>query len=476
METMTEAGSFAKEDVVVAIAALRAAVKKKLASTASFEQREAAWLAASNEATRAGLEAELQCVSDGLGEEVLLEGERYRQHVEGTVDYHSLCGALSVQRFTYRRVGERNGATIVPMELATGIAERATPALAFDVMQGVAKQDLRSHREDLVAAHRLPPSRSTLERMAQHLGDAARAHAPRIEAYVRRDEAIPDGAHAISAGLDRVAVPMEEPRPVDAPAPNRKKRKKAYVRKAPTPVDVNYRMAYVGTVSIVDVHGEVLTTRKYAIPASDDPKQIADKMAADVKTLLRRQPGLAVGIVQDGAPEMWNLVREAFKKHSEIGRVEEAIDRYHLMERLGKALALIERDPAARHARLREWSDDFEHHDSAIDRIEHWLIKRHSQLSLEPAAALWEHLTYLRRNKKRMRYVTIRSAGLPVGSGPTEGACKSVVGKRARGGGQRWHDSGLRNVLSLRALHQSNRLRHFWSHLGRRYRANVAVT
>src|SRR5205823_4730750 len=127
-------------------------------------------------------------------------------------------------------------------------------------------------------------------------------------------------------------------------APLRKsRRKKPHVRKAPAPVDVNFRMAYLGTVSIVDEHGEVLVTRKYAIPASGDPAtEIVAKMADDVRTALRKKPGLAVGIVQDGAPEMWALVREGLAKHPEILTVHEAIDRYHLMERLGKALALIE--------------------------------------------------------------------------------------------------------------------------------------
>src|SRR5947208_2966138 len=84
-----------------------------------------------------------------------------------------------------------------------------------------------------------------VERLAQRLGDAAQGAVTRIEAYVRRDEPLPEGAHAVSVGLDRVAVPMEEPRPEGAP-PRPVKRKKPRMRKAPEPIDVNYRMAYVG--------------------------------------------------------------------------------------------------------------------------------------------------------------------------------------------------------------------------------------
>lgn len=474
MTKMTERMALAKSELTKAVRMLRQVVEKTVAPTASFEDREAAWLAAGNEAMRVGLEADLQGVSDGCGPEVLVDGERYRRHQGGEVPYGSLCGPLVVRRFSYRRVGERNGRTVIPMELAAGIIENATPALAFSVAQGFAKHDMRSHREDLVAAHRLPPSRTTLERIAQRVGDEAGQSRARIDAYVRRDEALPEGAHALSLGLDRVAVPMEEPRPAAAPARPRRSRKPR-VRKTPAPVDVNYRMAYVGTVAIVDADGEVLATRKYAIPAADDPATlVVDRMMADVVTLRRKKPSLAVGIVQDGAPEMWNLLVEGIARHGIAGPIHQAIDRYHLTERLGKALAIVEPNEAIRKRTLQEWTVDFDRRDSAIDVVQHRLIKHHAQLPPAKAAELWEHLVYLRRNKNRMRYVSLRLAGLPVGSGVTEGSCKSVVGKRARGSGQRWHDRGLRNALTLRALHQSDRLLPFWSHLARRYTAQVA--
>jgi hypothetical protein len=58
-----------------------------------------------------------------------------------------------------------------------------------------------------------------------------------------------------------------------------------------------------------------------------------------------------------------------------------------------------------------------------------------------------------------MRYATSLRCGYPIGSGPTEGACKSVVTMRFKRSGQRWLESGLAPCLSLRALHLSDRLR-----------------
>ena len=475
MNTMPEPCRLAKKEVMALATQLRESITRRLAGDAGFARREASYLAVSNEVVRLALQADLQQIADGYEDQLLIDGVRYKKHEPGSVDYHSLVGPLQSRRYTYRPVGERNGATVVPLELEAGLVERATPALAFDVLQGYAKDDMRSHREDLISAHRRPPSRSTMERLAQRLGDAARRHAPRIEAYVRRDEPLPEGACAASLGLDRVAVPMEEPRPVDA-SPRPVNRKKPYVRTPPAPVEVNYRMAYVGTVTLLNEQGDTLATRKYAIPAGDDPAAgLVGKMAADVRTLHRRTPSLTVGVVQDGAPELWNLMRDGLQPPDGV-KVEEAIDRCHLMERLGKAVALVEPDPAQRQALLKQWKLHFDISDSAIDWVEHYLIERKPGVAAGDTEAFDDHLTYIRRNKDRMRYVTLRSTGLPVGSGATEGSCKSLVAKRARGGGQRWHEHGLRNALFLRALYQSERLPHYWSHLARRYIAKVART
>jgi hypothetical protein len=349
-----------------------------------------------------------------------------------------------------------------------------TPALAKSVAVGFAKNDLRSHEEDLQLAHRLPPSRTTMERAAKHVSQTAQLHQRQIEADVRRAEVLPDGAHAIHAGLDRTSVPMEEPQPPPAKPP-RRRHNKPYVRKAPDPVTVNWRMAYVGTVSIVDERGDAIVTRKYAVPACDDPKRVVERMVADVRRALQQNSKLAVGVVQDGAPEMWSVMREGLDAEPTVSDYVEAIDRYHLVERLAKALELVERDAAERKRILATWCENFEYADSAIDSVEHQLKKHLGWLTGESAEKLAEHLVYLRNNKDRMRYVTIRIAGLPIGSGTTEGSCKSVVGKRCKGSGQRWGEPGLRAALALRSWYCSDRFPFAWRHLSRHYTAEVVI-
>jgi len=265
---------------------------------------------------------------------------------------------------------------------------------------------------------------------------------------------------------------MAEERPAEATPKPQKRRGKPRIRRAAKPIDVNFRMAYVGTVSIVDEHGEALVTRRYAAPACDDPTEMVTKMMADVRAARRRDSMLAVGTVQDGAPEMWNLTRSGLAQLQQDGVIpgwEEGIDRYHLLERLAAALEIVQPDTAARSQRLGEWKERLNLQDSAIDSIERYLESCYSELPAAKQGQLWEHLVYLSNNKNRMRYVTLATNGLPIGSGVTESAAKTVVGRRAKNSGQRWSEPGLRGALTLRAIHQSDRLPPFWSHMSRCY-------
>ena len=76
----------------------------------------------------------------------------------------------------------RNGPTVVPLELQAGLAERVTPAMAYRVALGYAKEHSRGLEEDLRASYRAPPSRTKLERISKRIGAAAKQHATDIEA------------------------------------------------------------------------------------------------------------------------------------------------------------------------------------------------------------------------------------------------------------------------------------------------------
>ena len=443
---------------------------REILPAGSFGDREEAALQLSNEAVRRMLQGELQDIADHFGQVVEYRGQQYRRHRPGTGQYFSLCGTIEVSRDSYRLMGVRNGPTIIPLELEAGILSGATPQLAKNVAHGYGQHDMRQHGVSLDKAHRIAPPRATLERMAKELAQEVMAQLPQIEPKIRSLEAVPPTAHGIVVGIDRTSAPMAEPS-------DRRKaaRKKPYQRQAPEPVQVNYRMAYVATVTLVDEQGEGLVTRRYAIEASDCPQDRLARAMADVRHALRRRSDLRVAVIQDGAHEMWNLVRpelDALRNTEVLVQWYEAIDFCHLIERLGEALELI--GCQTRQWQLQTWRQNLIDSDTAIDAIAAYLrFHRKDAKTSERRKKLDEHITYVENNNDRMRYQTLRQQGMPIGSGITESTCKTVVNMRAKGAGQRWSVPGLRGALHMRALNASDRFDAFWAYFAKTHIANV---
>ncbi len=84
-------------------------------------------------------------------------------------------------------------------------------------------------------------------------------------------------------------------------------------------------------------------------------------------------------------------------------------------------------------------------------------------------------LTYFINHRHMMDYATQVNQQLPIGSGVTEAACKTLVKQRLCGSGMRWKDKGAKVILSLRALVQSKgRWQQFWGNI-EQYGAQVCM-
>jgi len=73
-------------------------------------------------------------------------------------------------------------------------------------------------------------------------------------------------------------------------------------------------------------------------------------------------------------------------------------------------------------------------------------------LSGQRATLYEEGYGYLRRYGKWMHYQEYRAVGLPLGSGVTEAACKTVFTQRLKQSGMRWEVSGGQVVVTLRVV------------------------
>ncbi len=100
------------------------------------------------------------------------------------------------------------------------------------------------------------------------------------------------------------------------------------------------------------------------------------------------------------------------------------------------------------------------------DRDEQCHLKRRNErtprkpavkLSKSRRESLATEHTFFTRNEHRMDYARFRRNGWPIGSGPVEAACKSVVKTRLCRSGMRWSRCGGQHILSLRTNVESNR-------------------
>jgi hypothetical protein len=315
--------------------------------------------------------------------------------------------------------------------------------------------------QDLIAAHRRPPSRSTMDRIARSLGNDVHVFGEELEQWTREKELVPKSAVAINVGLDRTSIPMEEA--TEGTEPGGPK------------IRVAYRMAYVGTFCITNRDCEVLVTRRYAASAHDGPDGVIRRLMADVRHALQQRPALNLGVVQDNAPELWWRMRDALAAVPEARRKRkrETVDRYHFMQRLAATLALLYPKQQRKQQRLyAEWNALLDRTDRALAHIKRAVdaeLARRKNHRLSNAVS--DQIGCYTLWTPHFRYASLRRHGLHAGSGVTEGACKSLIAMRAKRSGQRWHPRGIRGVLALRSLLDSERLPEFWNLYAGRFRA-----
>ena len=145
------------------------------------------------------------------------------------------------------------------------------------------------------------------------------------------------------------------------------------------------------------------------------------------------------------------------------------VDFYHATEYLAKLAAVLFDDPRAAHAwqrRMRHW---LKHEPTAIFRIQHSAAKHHSELKLtkKEEEAYRKAYQYLSNQKTYMDYRTYRRLGLPIGSGITEAACKTVFTQRFKESGMSWGIEGGGVILTLRLALMSQ----VWETVYRQYLA-----
>jgi len=413
----------------------------------AFEDRLASALGAVERAAhRAGLSA-----LDVDAPRILIDGELHVRVVRDETTYRSQAGEVAVVHSLYRRAGDRNGPTVDPVALRAGVVEGVwLPGAARDMAHLLSQGTSREAEATAREMGRLPYSRSSFDRVAHAVGERYVAQHQHIEELLIEAYELPCEARAISVSLDRVTVPMEEPRP----RPRGRPRKNAPKR----PIERVYRMAYCGTVTLHDAEGTAIHTIRYGTMPANDAAVLCQGMADDVLALLRKRWDLPIMLLADGAAEMWTLLDEAFDAEAFEGvEIYRLIDFWHLIEKLSAAAHVIAGKDAAP-ALTRRWRLQLLNRSRAVERIFDELTasgKEHARVG--DHRPVHDALTYLTNNGDRMDYASARRDHLPIGSGNVEATCKSLVGVRMKRPGSRWKTDTGEHVLHLRALALSDR-------------------
>lgn len=365
---------------------------------------------------------------------------RMNQKAECT--YCTLRDEIVIDRHLYRQEGIRNGPTVVPLDLRAGIVDaRYTPAAAVAFARLAQSMPSREAEATCESLHVLPYSRSEHFRVGVEVGsrwDSLRdAFEPSLVAQMDLEVA----ATSVSVAIDRVSMPMAEPREL-TPHDIENGVKK--------PISVEMRMAFSAVWTLYDVEGKPLQAVRYAHVPTGGAKDMERCLSRDLDVLLARRPDLRLVTLADGAPEMQGILDRVVSNRVVAAQM---VDFWHCAEHLGEAIAATGR---YKDDTLNDWKVDLLERDEAIDDILVVLRGWSMAYMLQPIDAmpkgLYDALTYLLNNSDRMRYATAHKAGLPVGSGTVEATGKTIVEVRMKRSGCRWVDRGAQALLGLRSL------------------------
>jgi hypothetical protein len=379
---------------------------------------------------------------------VVIDGRVHTRVHRAEGRYYTLAGDVIVPRSLYR--AERNGAVVDAISLRTGAVDGGwLPATATAMAHLLQQGTPREAEETAQRVGRLPYSRSSFDRIGHAVGQLYAAKKTETDDALIVALEIPPAAQSVSFGIDRVSLPLEEPRPRPVGRPR---------KDAPTrPVQRVYRMAYCTTVTFHDETGTALhTIRQGAVP-SVDPIDLCDRLLADAVAILEQRPDLKVVLLSDGAPELRALLRSALDSTTLGTTVYEVLDFWHLLEKLGAAAHVLYGEAQALDV-LARWRLDLLNRTAAPDDIVTTLTqsgRRYARVG--PQRPVHEAITYIENHRELLGYPGARRRGLPIVSGNTEATCKTLFTVRMKRSGARWKEATARDVINLRALALSDR-------------------
>lgn len=392
---------------------------------------------------------------------VRANGELFRFKTVRTKKFMTPFGEMEVPRRCFQ--DKSDAKSYVPMDAAWGMENHfMAPQVREAVLFSCAHVTPEEAAQLLEKCALFTPSATAIKHVVTKTGELIEAHRKELNDAVHAQETAPEGTQVLVASLDGATVLLNEKgqrfgRPAVRPRGDEPK-------ETPTA----YRIAMVGSVSYYGPVPESQTTplRLESRYVSHMPQTRCPAFKAQFEKELdaaeaHAPPDTPRILLLDGARELWNYL----DNHSRYDNYHRCIDFFHVVEHLSVAAeALFANDSG----KAKKWYEKYytmlKESDGAaakICRSIDYYEKRQARNKTQQKHLREQH-TYFRRNGKRMTYATFRANGWPIGSGPIEAACKTLVKTRLCRSGMRWSRKGGQHILDLRTYIKSNRWDRVW--------------
>jgi hypothetical protein len=367
--------------------------------------------------------------------------DEYRRNRRTPHDIFCLFGPIRLWRVVYQAV-EPGIPGLFPLEQALGIvAGLATPALADQVGRLMAELTQQQTQAVLRERHGVAWSVQSLRKVTAALAESLAPLRP--EAQLARLLDLLRQAFA-SAGKNRPMLVVG--------------RDGVMVQTRPC-----WEEASTATVTVYDRRGQRLGTvylgRMPELGQGTMTRQLTDLLLAVLNTWEGPLPRLHY--VTDAGNHPLEFYRRVLRpmRHPRTGKRLEwtwAVDYFHAAERitkLGEVIFGAGREASAWAAKMRKVLKE---KTNGVSRVLHSAGALRQRRGLAGSEKDYRQAAnYLRRFAPHMKYNEHRRVGLPIGSGVTEAACKTIVNYRFKQSGMRWHCATGQHVLDLRIIIKS---------------------
>lgn len=399
---------------------------------------------------------------EGSKDVVVSHGEVFRFKGKRDKAFLTPFGEMALPRRCFQNASDTR--SCVPLDEAWGMeGQYMTPQVREAVLFCCAHVTPEETAQLLKKCALFTPHATAIKHVVERTGELVEAHREELDEAVQARETAPEPTRALVASLDGATVLLNEK---GLFVGHRAQRPHG---DDPKETPTSYRIAMVGSISC---YGEPDETGKPERLCSRYVAQMPEKNCPTFKARLEAEldaaeaaapPGTARILLLDGARELWNYL----DKNPRFDAYHRCIDLWHVLEHLSAAAtALFTGSDEAKwwYQKYKRRLKTSDHAAESICRSMDYYEHRRN-LNKTRQTLLHEQRTYFRRNAARMPYATFRQNGWPVGSGPIEAACKTLVKTRLCRSGMRWSRKGGQHILTLRTYVKSNRWENVWPHI-----------